>query len=75
MKGRCTIITLYSYKPILLYTQNVFVLFLSDIYIYIYVFYFYLIYIIYIYTAINVNVQHDGGFLPGIILFLTQCYY
>ena len=24
--------------------------------------------------AINVSVQHNGGFLPGIIL-LTQCYY
>ena len=24
--------------------------------------------------AINISVQHDGGFLPGIIL-LTQCYY
>ena len=24
--------------------------------------------------AINVSVQHDGGFLPDIIL-LTQCYY
>ena len=24
--------------------------------------------------AINVRVQHNGGFLPGIIL-LTQCYY
>ena len=25
-------------------------------------------------TAINVSVQHNGGFLRGIILF-TQCYY
>ena len=24
--------------------------------------------------AINVSVQHNGGFLPGIIL-LTQCFY
>ena len=24
--------------------------------------------------AINISVQHNGGFLPGIIL-LTQCYY
>ena len=24
--------------------------------------------------AVNVSVQHNGGFLPGIIL-LTQCYY
>ena len=24
--------------------------------------------------AINVSVQHNGGFSPGIIL-LTQCYY
>ena len=24
--------------------------------------------------AINVSVQHNGGFLPGMIL-LTQCYY
>ena len=24
--------------------------------------------------AIDVSVQHNGGFLPGIIL-LTQCYY
>ena len=24
--------------------------------------------------AINVSVQHNGGFLPDIIL-LTQCYY
>ena len=24
--------------------------------------------------AINVSVQHNGGFLPGIIL-LTQCYH
>ena len=25
--------------------------------------------------AINVSVQYDGGFLPDIILLLTQCYY
>ena len=25
--------------------------------------------------AINVSGQHNGGFLPGIILLLTQCYY
>ena len=24
--------------------------------------------------AINVSVQHDGGFLPGVIMS-TQCYY
>ena len=24
--------------------------------------------------AINVSVQHNGGFLPGIVL-LTPCYY
>ena len=25
--------------------------------------------------AINVSVQHNGGFLPGIIILLTQCYH
>ena len=25
--------------------------------------------------AINVSVQYDGGFLPYIIILLTQCYY
>ena len=25
--------------------------------------------------AINVRVQHNGGFLPGIIILLTQCCY
>ena len=59
-KGRCTIIiAVYNnHKPILLCTQNVFVLlFLSGV------------------PAWQLlSVQHNGGFLPGIIL-LTQCYY
>ena len=32
------------------------------------------VFIWYPYMAVNVSVQHNGGFLPGIKL-LTQCYY
>ena len=49
-------ITVYYYKPISLHTKNVFVLFLSGVPAW---------------RLINVSLQHNGGFLPGIIL-LTQ---
>ena len=59
-KGRCQYYCIYYYTPILLCTKNVFVLFF--------------VWCPCMTIDNSVSVQHNGGFLPGIIL-LPQCYY